>query len=247
MLLKVISKVLVSRIRPFLEEFIGPLQSSFIPKRWTTANALIAHEIVHQMHKKKGKRGFLLFKIDFEKAYDRVDWGFLELTLTKFGFPPLIIGLIMSCITSSSLSLKWNGEKLDSFTPIRGLRQGDLLSPYLFVLCMEKLAILIQEKVQQKKWLPIKFLIMVLPFLIYSSPMIVSFLNMLRHLRLILFEMFFRSSVKLRVSRLIFINLVLCLLKMLPILRLQRWLLLLTSSIQLTWANILGSLCGQEE
>lgn len=76
MLLKVISKVLVSRIRPFLEEFIGPLQSSFIPKRWTTGNALIAHEIVHQMHKKKGKRGFLLFKIDFEKAYDRVDWGF---------------------------------------------------------------------------------------------------------------------------------------------------------------------------
>lgn len=197
--------------------------------------------------RKRVREAFFYLKLTLKRPMIGSIGGFLELTLTKFGFPPLIIGLIMSCITSSSLSLKWNGEKLDSFTPIRGLRQGDLLFPYLFVLCMEKLAILIQEKVQQKKWLPIKFLIMVLPFLIYSSPMIVSFLHMLRHLRLILFEMFFRSSVKLRVSRLIFINLVLCLLKMLPILRLQRWLLLLTSSIQLTWANILGSLCGQEE
>lgn len=156
-LLKVISKVLVCRIRPHLEEFIGPFQSSFIPNRGTTDNALIGQEVIHQMHKKKqGKKGFLLFKIDFEKAYDRVDWDFLELTLREFGFPSITISLIMSCITSSFLSLKWNGDKLDSFTPKRGLRQGDPCSPYLFVLCMEKLAILIEEKVQNKTWLPIK-------------------------------------------------------------------------------------------
>lgn len=108
------------------------------------------------MHKKKGKKGFILFKIDFEKAYDRVDWNFLRLTLTDFGFPISTIELIMSCITSSSLSLKWN-EILESFKPNRGLRQGDPMSPYLFVLCMEKLGLLIQEKVQHKKWLPINF------------------------------------------------------------------------------------------
>jgi hypothetical protein len=72
-LLKTISKVLVSRIRPFLDKFVGPLQSSFIPKRGTADNAIIAQEIVHYMYKKKGKKGCLLFKIDFEKAYDRVD------------------------------------------------------------------------------------------------------------------------------------------------------------------------------
>lgn len=155
-LLKVISKVLVRRIRPFLEDFISPLQSSFIPNRGTVDNAMIAQEIVHYMHNQKGKKGSLLFKIDFENAYDRVNWNFLKLTLRDFGFPELTIRLIMSCITSSSLRLKLNGEKLDSFTPKRGLRQGDPLSPYLFVLCMEKLAILIQEKVHERKWLPVK-------------------------------------------------------------------------------------------
>lgn len=69
------------------------------------------------------------------------------LTLLDFGFPEHTINLIMSCTTSSSLTLKWNSEKLDPFAPTRGLRQGDPISPYLFVLCMEKLGLLIQEKV----------------------------------------------------------------------------------------------------
>lgn len=155
-LLKIISKILVWRIRPFLDDIVGPLQSSFIPKRGTSDNALIAQEIVHHMHKKKGKSDYIMFKIDFEKAYDRVDWGFLRLTLTDFGFPDHTIQLIMSCITSSTLSLKWNGEKLESFAPSKGLRQGDPISPYLFVLCMEKLALLIQDKIQEGKWLPVR-------------------------------------------------------------------------------------------
>lgn len=62
----------------------------------------------------------------------------------------------MSCITSSTLSLKWNNEQLESFAPERGLRQGDYMSSYLFVLCMEKLALMIQEKVQCNQWHPIK-------------------------------------------------------------------------------------------
>lgn len=155
-LLKLISKIMVRRIRPFLDDIVGPLQSSFIPGRGTSDNALIAQEIVHHMHKKKGKVGYLMFKIDFEKAYDRVDWDFLKLTLTEFGFPAHIVNLIMSIVTASTLSVKWNGEKLASFAPTRGLRQGDPMSPYLFVLCMEKLAILIQEKITAKQWQPVK-------------------------------------------------------------------------------------------
>jgi hypothetical protein len=154
--LKLVSKVLVRRIRPHLETLIGPLQSSFIPIRGTADNALIAQEIIHHMHTKKGKSGFIMYKIDFEKAYDSVDWNFLKITLTEFGFPTSTIDLIMSCTTSSSLSLKWNNEKLENFAPTRGLRQGDPMSPYLFLLCMEKLALLIQEKIDSNKWLPIR-------------------------------------------------------------------------------------------
>lgn len=62
-----------------------------------------------------------MFKIDFEKAYDRGDWNFLHLTLEEYGFPLHTIELIMTCITSSRLALKWNGKKLDSFAPKRGL------------------------------------------------------------------------------------------------------------------------------
>lgn len=84
------------------------------------------------MHKKKGKSGFLMFKIDFEKAYDRVDWNFLRLTLAEFGFPQQTINLIMSYTTTSSLSLKWNNEMLESFLPTRGLRQRGSYVPVSF-------------------------------------------------------------------------------------------------------------------
>lgn len=95
-LLKTISKVLVRCIKPFLDDFIGPLQNSFIPNRGTSDNTIIAQEIDHHMHKKKGMKDFLLFKVDFEKAYDRVDWNLLRLTLTEFGFPHSIMNLNMS-------------------------------------------------------------------------------------------------------------------------------------------------------
>ena len=95
----------------------------------------------------KGKQGSLLFKIDLEKVYDRVDQGFLRLALTKFGFPSIIVELIMNCVSTSSLSFLWNDGWLKIFTPTRGLHKGDSLSSYLFVLYMEKLSLLISKKV----------------------------------------------------------------------------------------------------
>lgn len=80
-LLKVVSKVPVHRIRPHLSDFIGPFQSNFTPRRGTIDNALIAQEIIHHMHNQKDKEGYVLFKIGFEKTYDKVDWNFLRLTL----------------------------------------------------------------------------------------------------------------------------------------------------------------------
>lgn len=88
------------------------------------------------MKKKVGKKGSLAVKIDLEKAYNRVNWGFLEKILHLMGFSSAIVKVIMFCNSSAKLSLLWNGEKLEDFTPQRGLRERD---PYLFVICMEVL------------------------------------------------------------------------------------------------------------
>ncbi|XP_052111656.1 uncharacterized protein LOC107470905 [Arachis duranensis] len=88
-------------------------------------------------------------------SYDRVDWRFLKSTLVAFGFPIITVNLIMTCVRASSLSIMWNGNRLDSFAPRRGLRQGDPMSPYLFVLCMERLACYISHKVVEGVWKPV--------------------------------------------------------------------------------------------
>ncbi|PNX74924.1 ribonuclease H, partial [Trifolium pratense] len=98
----------------------------------------------------------MVFKLDLYKAYDRVNWKFLQDTLLKFKFPPVIISLIMFGLTHSSNTILWNGSKTEAFTPVRGLRQGDPLSPYLFVLCMERLGAMIERQVNISCWKPMQ-------------------------------------------------------------------------------------------
>ena len=83
---KIISKVLVNHLRPFLDNIIGPFPSSFLPRRGTTDNAIITQEIMNHMHKSSKKKGTLAIKINLHKVYDNVDWGFLRQTLVDFGF-----------------------------------------------------------------------------------------------------------------------------------------------------------------
>lgn len=87
-----------------------------------------------------------------------MDWGFLKQTLIMFGFALVIIKLliIIYSLSSISISLLCNGEKTESFTPTHGLRQRDTLSPYLFILCMERLGEMIHEEVRYGRWLPLQ-------------------------------------------------------------------------------------------
>ncbi|OMO90964.1 reverse transcriptase [Corchorus capsularis] len=114
---KLITKVLVNRLRPLLDNLVGPLQSSFIPGHQAADNVFIAQEMIHTIRRSRSKLGLMAIKIDLEKAYDRVRWDFLRDTLIVFGFPDSWVQLIMYCVESSSMSVMWNGEKTDFFSP----------------------------------------------------------------------------------------------------------------------------------
>jgi hypothetical protein len=90
-------------------------------------------------------------KLDMEKAYDRVEWNFPEATLITMGFPMNLVNTIMRCVRSVSLSILINGVPTPVFKPRRGIRQGDPLSPYLFILCADVLSGLINKYHDQNK------------------------------------------------------------------------------------------------
>ena len=79
------------------------------------------------------------------KAYDRVEWEYLEGIMRQLGFHERWISLVMSCVTTVSFQVKVNGELLPVFSPSRGFRQGDPISPYLFLLCGEGLSCMLQS------------------------------------------------------------------------------------------------------
>ncbi|XP_056688102.1 uncharacterized protein [Spinacia oleracea] len=108
------------------------------------------------MKRKQGAKGLMAIKIDFKKAYDRLRWAFIRDTLMQINLSLLLVSTIMECVTSTSLKVLWNGESSESFLPSRGIRQGDQLSPYLFVICMERLYQTIEEAIILKRWRPIR-------------------------------------------------------------------------------------------
>lgn len=143
---KIVSKVIANRLKPWLNSLISKTQSAFIANRLIIDNILIAFKSLHHMKTGYfGKKSFMALKLDMSKAYNRVEWLFLEKILLKMDFQASWVSLIMECITTVSYSILVNGESKGMIKPSRGLRQGDPLPPYLFLFCAEGLNAILKQ------------------------------------------------------------------------------------------------------
>lgn len=143
---KIIAKILAKRLKRVLPELISDTHASFVHDRLITDNILISHEMLHaQKSNNKCSEEFVDIKTDIFKAFDKVELNFLERALVILGFSDKCISLIMKCVSSVSYQVLINGQAYGSITPTRGIRQGDPLSPYMFIICTKMLVRLLKK------------------------------------------------------------------------------------------------------
>ena len=112
----------------------------------------MAYELTHFLQRKRrGRKAYAAIKLDMSKAYDRVEWGFLHDMMIKLGFDRNWTKLVMNCVTTVRYQIRVNGEVTETIIPERGLRQGDPLSPYLFLICAEGFSSLLLNAERKRK------------------------------------------------------------------------------------------------
>lgn len=134
---KVMSKLLATRLKSVIGKLIDQRQFAFIGGRYMLDSVVVVKEIVHEA--KIRKRPTIIFKVDYEKAYDSVDWGFLLYMMHRMNFHPRWVLWIKSCLESATLSVLVNGSPTSEFKMEKGLRQGDPIAPFLFLIVVEGL------------------------------------------------------------------------------------------------------------
>ena len=127
-LYKPVSKVLANILKKVLPHIISESQSAFQLDKAISDNILVAFELLHHMKRKKTRKiGHMALKLDMSKAYNRLEWTFLQRIMQKMGFHSRWVGWIMECIRSVTYSVLTNGEPKDHIALTRGIHQGDTL------------------------------------------------------------------------------------------------------------------------
>ena len=142
---KVLAKVLANRLRSILNFVVSDAQSAFVHGKQILDGILIANEVIGDT--KCMKKELLLFKVDFEKAYDSIDHNYLNSVMVNVNFPTLWRKWIMECVGTATAAVLVNGCSTKEFPLQRGLGQGDPLSPILFLLAAKGFDILMKTTV----------------------------------------------------------------------------------------------------
>ena len=153
MLYKIVTKVIANRLKVVFPQVISENQSTFLPVRLISDNVMVSFEVLQYLKRmNQGKKGYMALKLDLSKAYDRIEWPFLRAMMEKMGFCDKWIQIVISCVQSPRFTIRYTGETFGIIVPTQGIRQGDPLSPYLFLLCVEGLSVII-HKFEHKGWI----------------------------------------------------------------------------------------------
>lgn len=125
---KVISKILAQRLRPFIPDLVSNAQAAFVPGREIANNIILLREVLHYFKQRSYNRKEFCLKVYLSKAFDRMDWGYMDDILTALGFPLQFKGWILACVKSAEFSVLVNGWGDGFLKPQCGLRQGCALS-----------------------------------------------------------------------------------------------------------------------
>jgi hypothetical protein len=150
---KLVAKVIANRIAPVLPQMIGPQQSAFVRGRCLHDNFMMVQGTARKLH--SSATSAVLLKLDITKAFDTVDWALLLEVLRKIGFGERVLTVICALLSTATTRVLLNGTPGARIANRRGLRQGDPLSPQLFVLIMEILHLMIQKAADERLLTPL--------------------------------------------------------------------------------------------
>lgn len=146
-LYKILAKVLANRLKMVIGKLIGDTQSAFIKGRFILDGVVVLNEAVEDAKKIKAER--LFFKVDFKKAFDSISWEYLLDVKKKMNFPDRWVKWIKECITTARVNVLVNGSPSGEFELEKGIRQGDPLSPFLFLITAEGLSLLTMRAIDR--------------------------------------------------------------------------------------------------